>query len=321
MRIGSRVQGARDPSKGDDVSGTAEVDAIFGGRVHKAIGWQANFVGTIGREGETAASILDLHAKFELHDLANLWVGRMLVPSDRSNFSGPWFTSPWHYPGVFGSTFIGPKTGKFGRDNGATFWGQVMGGHFKYYVGAYDLQDANNSPLYSGRINISLLNPEPGYYHSSTYYGEKDIVALGVGFQSQKNGVVTRDMMGNVVTSEDLVTFNTDLLVEKKLGGAGTVTGEAAYFKFNDKQATDYYYLALLSYLTPKKLGWGYLQPLVRLQQAKPRGAADDMWTLFDGQLGYVISQYAARLALGYQRTDMGTMNGNAFFAGVQIQR
>ena len=51
---------------------------------------------------------------------------------------------------------------------------------FKYYAGAFDLHGAPDSPLYSGRINLGLLNPEPGYYHSSTYYGGKDILAIGV---------------------------------------------------------------------------------------------------------------------------------------------
>ena len=73
--------------------------------------WQANFQGGIptggmpGSNGSgvagVSASVLDLIAKFEPGAAFHLWAGRMLVPSDRSNFSGPWFMSPWKYPGLY----------------------------------------------------------------------------------------------------------------------------------------------------------------------------------------------------------------------------
>ena len=50
------------------------------------------------------------------------------------------------------------------------------------------MNDAAVSPLLSGRVNICLLGSESGFYHSSTYYGRKDIVAIGLGAQYQKNG-------------------------------------------------------------------------------------------------------------------------------------
>jgi len=50
---------------------------------------------------------------------------------------------------------------------------------FKYYAGVYDLYDVTQKPLYSGRISLHLLNPEPGYYGSSTFYG-KDLLGIGI---------------------------------------------------------------------------------------------------------------------------------------------
>ncbi len=39
-----------------------------------------------------------LIARFELHDAFNLWVGRMLVPADRSGLSTEWSIAPWLLP-------------------------------------------------------------------------------------------------------------------------------------------------------------------------------------------------------------------------------
>ena len=69
----------------------------------------------------------------------------------------------------------------------------------------------------------------------------------------------------------------------------------------------------------PKPIGWGRLQPLVRLQQATPK-AGNNRWTIFDAQLGYAMQDYAARLALGYQRISAGGTN-DLLFLGIQIQR
>ena len=53
-----------------------------------------------------------------------------------------WFEAPWYYPGTFSAHgFVGPREGAFGRNDGVTAWGQVQGGLFKYYVGAFDLDE------------------------------------------------------------------------------------------------------------------------------------------------------------------------------------
>ena len=64
---------------------------------------------------------MDLVGQLDFMDEFHIWVGRMLTPSDRSNFSGPWFISPWEYPGVYnvpgqGFFYIGPRgTEEIGR--------------------------------------------------------------------------------------------------------------------------------------------------------------------------------------------------------------
>jgi hypothetical protein len=317
---------------GADAFVDAEVDLLLGGRVHQYVGWQADFVATYGpgnygpgQDNVGRAQILDLIVKFELSDPFNVWFGRMLVPSDRSNISGPWFMSPWNYPGGYipGGVPVGPRAGAFGRSDGVTVWGQNEGGVLKYFAGVYDLGVPQDSPLFSGRINLSLLNPEPGYYHSSNYYGGKDLVAVGVNAQYKKNGsLAPPPIPPDVVVRPpaDYTGFSADLLIERTLRGGGTVDFESAiYFFAGANDPVDYHYYVLASYLMREPTGFGRLQPLVRFQQAKP--SVGGSWNIFDAQLGYSVQEYAARASLGYQRLDAAGYKNDLLVLGIQIQR
>jgi hypothetical protein len=336
-RIGNKAQNARDTEKLNDLSQDAEVNLLLSGSVHQYVKWQSNFVATYGggRDKITGdASILDLIGQLEFHDTFNVWFGRMLVPSDRSNFSGPWFMSPWNYPGFYPTLTggpVGPRQGPFGRNDGATVWGQFAGGVVKYYAGVFDLHANDETPLFTSRLNISLINPEPGYYSSSTYYGGKDILAIGVSGQYKKDGSV--EMLPSASDPMTLVPgatanytgFSADVLLEKKLGDAGVIDVEGAFYVFDgDYEAFENHFYALASYLTPGNVGIGKLQPLVRFQGASPKGDGD-MWQMIDAQVGYVMNEYAARLALGYQysKIDAGpeSVKGNAIFLGLQLQK
>jgi len=326
LRASGRIQGANDPKKMNDFSlDTLYLEARFSGTLNRYFGWQANFNGNAKPAGSSGpASIMDMILKIDADDAFHVWAGRLLVPSDRSNFSGPFFMSPWNYPGVYSLggpvTFIGPKTGANGRDDGVVVWGQFVGGKAKYFVGAFNLDNVVQSPLYSGRINIALLGDEPGFWGSSTYYGDKDIIALGGGYQYQKNGSGNIDKV-TLNGDENLNVVMGDLLAEKNLPGAGTFSLEGTYYHFdkgnpNAKQA----FYVLASFLTADYLGVGKLQPLVRWQQTSPQSGGTKM-TMLDAFVTYVIHDYDLKLTAGYQRTDMGNSAvGNAIQIGFQIQ-
>jgi hypothetical protein len=329
-RIGNYLHDYNDPEKMDRLTQDAELNLFFSAPITDEIGLAADLVGTYGPVSPAAGDIngtiriLDLIAKFDIHESFHIWVGRMLVPSDRANFSGTWFASPWYYTGQFVpfEAPVGPRQGPNGRNDGLTFWGEFAGGLFKYYLSAFNLHEPATPPLYSGRLNLSLINPESGYYHNSTYYGEKDIFAIAVAGQYQNDGSA----------GDDYSMFNADLLFEKNLGGSGTLTLEGAFYKYmGDGELLNNSWLALVSYLTPDKVGFGKIQPLFRLQMADPEPDGLDTWRLIDVQLGYVIDGFAARLALGYQNSDaplssmpdMGGLvysSGNTIYLGTQLQ-
>jgi hypothetical protein len=115
--------------------------------------------------------------------------------------------------------------------------------------------------------------------------------------------------------------FNADFLFEKKLGSAGTVSLEGAFYKFSGNfEPVDNSWFALASYLIPAEIGIGRLQPLVRFQQAKPK-PDNGTWRLIDAGLGYVVDEYAMRIALNYQNSDIAGTKGNSLQLGVQIQK
>jgi len=338
------MQNGSDQKKLDGLGMGGELELHFSNTMRKGMSWTANVVLNYGTQdgasnapggasidGAGSAAVLDLIAQLEPTPAFNFWVGRMLVASDRSNFSGPYFMGPWIYPlklgpqSTFGNAFavVGPKEGPYGRSDGATAWGQFGGGTFKYYLGVYELYDSVvTKPLISGRLALSLLNPEPGFYSSSTYYG-KDILAIGVGGQYQKNGDL-QDPTNPNSDRKDYGMFLADLLFEKDLKGAGVIDVEGAFYKYvGDYQPLKFSFMALASYLTPDT-GVGKFQPLVRLQQAKYKDGINDGNTasMIDAQVGYVIDGYATRLALGYAHgSNGGEAKSNAVFLGVQLQK
>jgi hypothetical protein len=318
-----------DPEKIERVGAQGEVDLLFSADLIEGFGLTANLVGEYGNDVPGGnISILDLHGKIAVDDAFNIWIGRMLVPSDRSNFSGFWFAAPWSYPGFYRpGPPTGPRQGPYGRNDGLTVWGQAAGGLFKYYAGAYNLQNTTGTALFSGRLNLSLINPEPGYYHSSTYYGGKDVLAIGIAGQYQKDGSAV-PAMGAPPGAEvdDYAEFNADILFEKNFGAGGVLDLEGAFYKYmGDNEGIDFSYFVLASWMTAEKIGVGKIQPLVRLQMQQPTAEDSDAEMIFDAQLGYVIDNYATRFALVWQHIKTGTgmaeLSTNTITLGLQLQK
>lgn len=126
--------------------------------------------------GSDDVTVLDAIARFEFSDQFNIWAGRFLPPSDRSNLYGPYYANHW---GVYrDGVQDGYPFQTTGRDDGIAYWGQF--GKIKVSTGAFDVPSTTGSSdiLYAGRVQIDLWDPEPGYYLNGTYYGEKDILAI-----------------------------------------------------------------------------------------------------------------------------------------------
>lgn len=352
VRVGLRLQDYEKPKDMDEIhldsfyDTTAE--ARFHGSVTDQFSWVVNFNASLAPSDGTLAGsgsvgVMDLIAQYKAAKEFNIWAGRLLVPSDRSNFSGPFFSLPWNYPGFYvaGAAPLGPKDGPTGRDQGAVMWGNALDDKLKYYGGAFgiDQHGAGTQPYLSGRVSYTLQGSEPGYFGSSTYYGAKDVATIGVGLQYQRLGAenVKSEMAAGCPggpACKDNVTFMADALVEENVSGVGTFTFEGQFYKFTDGYvfsgtpgpvsvpiyAPDEGFYLLAAYLMPKPLS---LQPLVRIQQT-----VDPGWTIFDAALAYVIKDYSARVVATYEHIDRGTSISaiapnpvqNSLQLGIQLQ-
>jgi len=331
-RLAIRVQnpnlGSRD--KLDDVGSDGEADVVLWGQLHPFVKWQAGFVGSYGLGTNTRADVLDLVAKVEIAEALNLWVGRMPMPADRSSLSTVWALPTWNAPGRYSAhppvspldttrPWPGPRYGDYGRGDGVTVWGQLRGGRLKYYAGVFDLDQPDQSPLYTARLNLSLINPEPGYRSSSGYYGNKNVLALGVGAQHKTSGSLPAS--GLRVLATDFNEVNTDLFFEMNGGAAGVVNVESSFAKvWADDELASYQVMGLASYLVPIDVGIGRFQPLLRCQFAGSGKAADaTSFTGIDAQLGYIVDGYNARLLAVYQWAKLQGRRENAILFGLQL--
>ena len=318
LRIGSKFQGKTDQSKINDFTfDNAYVELHAGGKIHKKVGvtlnLNANFhtfggpsTDTASPGGSNTAAIEDAIISFDLADEFHVWAGHLLVPVDRANASGPFFMIPWNYPGFFAGV-AAPKEGPSGRNNGTVIWGDIMGGRLTYLAGVFDNADIGSSPLFSGRLRLALLDPEPGFWGNASYFGDKDLLSIGIGGQFQKHGSTTD------VGDKDWGEFNADVLLEKKIPGGGWGTVEGAYYHFNvnESSATSTNVsdsiMALVAYASPT-VGVGNIQPMVRYQWEKikvPSGASVTSPYSIDGAISYLIKGPALRLVANYTHTKI----------------
>ena len=322
------------------------------------------------RSNNVDYKVLDGIVKIEPSQYFNVWLGRFLPPSDRSNFSGPFYLNALDFPFVQQFPFI-----IAGRDEGIAFWGTDTSGKFKYQVGAFQGEGKDNRDielnnivlanvdkpnddsdlLYTARFTYNFWDAEPGYYNASTYYGEKDILSLGVVYQYQENAAGNGDVtlanggaallnlpIGTPVIglSEpgDFTGFSVDLLAEKTLANGGVATFEGAFYDYDTDNAVnagsdndpfgfgpDFEgegFFTLVSYLLPKgdNSSIGQFQPMVRyLNFDADSGNNRDRWEI---GLNYIVDGFNGRAFILYAKDDLDSANDEQriFRLGIQYQ-
>ncbi|MCQ9379207.1 hypothetical protein [Methyloversatilis sp. XJ19-49] len=296
----------------------------------KQIGLMTNFARLSGE----SMRLLDLVGQFTLTDNINLWVGRHVVPGDRQQMAGPYFANVWEYPMVSRN-----PNAYTGRDDGATLWGSVFDQRLQYMVGAFqgknrgeDMSNESHQLLYATRFAWSFRDRESEYFNSNHYYGEKEVLTVGVAWRTQKDGV------GTALTRGDYTAWSLDALMQTRLQGGDVLTLEGAWYDYDTDGVADISpadpgcsrvtncggatageaYLITAAWLFPKPIGIGRLEPHVRFQEFRPdSGARNDQW---DIGLNYVIAGHNARLSALYSELGSdGTRTRNRFILGLQL--
>ena len=298
------------------------------GQVHENIKFEFN-TESVTNNQESDFFVLDAIAKFEFNDMVNIWVGRQLVPSDRAELNGPFYHSTYEFNKTpFFPNDQGSYTaGKYGRDDGINIWGALTADKkLTYVVGVFNGTtggpDQDDNLLYAGRISYNFLNVEknPGYYTSSTYYGNAGDI-LTVAFATQWE----EDAVGTAGNAGDFFGYSVDLLGETTLGNGAVVTVEGQYKKFEltggvsdlaqgGPMFEGEAYTGSALYLMPGKIGIGQLQPYVRYTSNEGENTTDR--DEYEAGLNYIIDGHNARVSLMYQYGDMAT-KGRNYNAGV----
>ena len=263
---------------------------------------------------DSKVTVLDAVAQIELSPKFNIWAGRFLPPSDRANLNGPYYAHHWavYTDGVQdGYPFVSN-----GRDNGVAYWGQF--GKVKLSGGGFDGTSAtgNKTLLGAGRVQIDLWDPEPGYYLNGTYYGGKNLLAIGLAGQVQ---------------GSDNHAWNADFLLERKLPGGGSFSLESEYAKYdrlggyNSHYATDDGGYVLASYLFPAAVGPGKFEVLGKFGKANfthGLSAVDKDYnqTTSELNLNYLIKEFNARVMMFYKDTRFNAVQTNFKQIGIGLQ-
>ena len=303
VTVGGGLRAGASWGDGDDNYGLNNVRLYINGSVGPAaveINTETSF-GDLNTADETSVTILDAVAKLAISDSANVWVGRFLAPSDRANLSGPYYGNVGN-DGPRASSFYYGGNQQAGRDDGVAVWGNIGGDmNLKYQVGIFDGAEADDQML-AGRLVLNLWDDEDGYYNASTYYGEKQILAIGLSYQDGPGS----GGGGN----EDAVAI--DVLVEKTIE-MGTVTLDAAWYDNSDSDLDPISVFVGLLMNGETTVGplTGKLRPYIRYVSDGNRG---DEWAV---GVQHVIDGHKASVSVEYGDVDDGD---STFGIGAQFQ-
>jgi hypothetical protein len=268
-------------------------------------------------DGVNRIGILDAVARIEMSPKFNIWAGRFLPPSDRANLYGPYYSHHWavYTDGVQdGYPFVAT-----GRSNGVAYWGDF--GKVKLSGGGFDGGSATGNPniIGAGRIQVDLWDPEPGYYLNGTYYGGKNLLAIGVAFQAQSGASVTNK------------ASSLDFLLERKLPDGSVITIESEFANYDRLGGYDARYTSnkggyvLGAYLFPKPVGPGKFEILGKYAKARfgraviPTDVNYNQKTT-EVNFNYVIKEFNARVMSFYKNTKFTAVKNNFWQAGIGMQ-
>jgi hypothetical protein len=286
----------------------------FSGRVNEKVTFMVNTeYDSSAKPGNIA--VMDAAAQISFSPKFNVWAGRFLPPSDRANLYGPYYANHW---GVFsdgvqdGYPFIFQ-----GRDEGVMYWGQFS--KVKLSGGIFDgpTSTGDDTLLSAGRMQVDFWDSEDGYYLNGTYYGAKNLLAIGLAGQMQ---------------GSEKTAFNVDFLLEKKVGSNGAFTIEAQYNKYDALGGYDGNYTSsdgayvLAAYLFPAP-GTGRFQILGKYAAANFSEGLTPLDPDYDQKttelnLNYLFKAFNGRVMLFFQNTDFSAVkqSGNKVGVGLQIQ-
>lgn len=341
LRTSFRAQESAAGSGAEKWSNDFNLDNIrlyINGQIHKYLKVEFNTdCQTCGNGGEVR--VLDAIGKFEVNPYANLWVGRMLVPAERREMNGPFYSAVYNIfsagtpfePSDYNLT-IGPdgnSAGSFGRDDGVTFWGAALDGRLQYAAGFFrglrGGANADHNILYAQRVayNFWEVEKNPGYYTSGTYYGKGgDILTVGISSQYQEDGA------GTAANPANFRGTTADILFEKSCPAAASSPSTAStklrpvqWLRPGAARCGDIVCCRYVRHVRrqrlrrqrhvfiPAKVGIGQFQPFLRYVNVAP--STSSTREVYEAGINYIIDGHNAKIFASYQYGDLLTKGIN----------
>jgi hypothetical protein len=258
--------------------------------------------------------VLDAVAEIVISPKFNIWAGRFLPPSDRANFYGPFYSNDW---AAYNDGIQGGYISAFqGRDNGIAYWGDFN--KVKVSLGGFDGGSAGTGKsqmIGAARVQVDFWDKEDGYYLNGTYYGDKNLLAIGGASQIQDGRTAS----------------TIDFLLEKKVLNGGAFSIESEYSNYNrlggyigGYKSQGIYGLA--SFLFPKVITIGKLSGKFEIlgKYAKadftkgPTAGFDQRTT--EVNLNYVMKHFNARLMMFCLDKRFNALQPDTWQAGIGLQ-
>ncbi len=239
--------------------------------------------------------IQDAYVTYNDGDAFKVDVGMILVPLGHNHGQSAATLLPVDY-GPYSFSESAPIGARQGRDYGVQVRGYPLGQHLEYRLGAFQGirgADATNAFRVAGRAVWYPFAADTGFFYGGTYQGTKRLLALGAGFDTQK----------------DYRSYAADVFLEQPINeGEQGVTAQFNWIRFHGG--------ALLSTALPQAdtfeveagfhLCKGKLTPLVQYSKRNFQAATTPDQTTWQAGVAYWMAghQRNVKATAGRQHTD-----------------
>ena len=298
-----------------------------------------------GKRGNNNPSFFIQDAYITLHlykDDVKLDTGMLLLPFSHNGRQAASSLLPVDYDisSVFGRY---PVNGSVvGRVFGAELSGFVLKGHLNYIAlvsNGVDAQATKNTTStavlnpsdakrFTGRIQYNVFDTDDvlGFFYAGTYLGAKRILSVGASYDEEPSAISDDPANVNFTKVGNYSAYDVDVFLDYPLAwpsiDSGVLTVQAAFLNYNyDKlnynDGSAWY--AELGYLLPWVVGWGRLEPVIKIDSfASSQTPSDGTYlnfTRFHVGVNYWIKAHEASIKAEYL---VDSENGK--IAGVNAQ-
>jgi hypothetical protein len=262
--------------------------------------------------------VLDAFLAADWTDALRLRVGLTKDPLIREQNEGCFFPLS-----IDRSLFDYTALSRQNRDYGLVLWGNLFDAKVQYRLAAMKGNNSGDDPQsnfrYTGRVHVSLLDPESSLVYRGTYLGTKKVLTFGAGYQFESNAVYAN--LAAKTLPKDYSAWTFDGFFEYPTP-AGTFTLSGAYLKTDfdgaytggdpdprsigiNGEKKGWY--AKAGYMLPMKVGPGNIQVFGRYEEwkfAELTGVFDQKIKWFGAGVNYYLKGEDLRISLQYSNND-----------------